>query len=32
MDTVAEIGRDLVSKDQIQSEYGDGQGYAGRDG
>ena len=32
MDTAAEIGRNLVSKHQIQPEYGDEQADAGRDG
>ena len=31
MDAVAEIGRNLVSKHQIQPEYGDEQADAGRD-
>ena len=31
MNATAEIGRDSVSKHQIQPEYGDGQADAGRD-
>ena len=31
MDAAAEIGRNPVSKHQIQSEYGDEQADAGRD-
>ena len=31
MDAAAELGRNLVSKDQIQPEYGDQQADAGRD-
>ena len=31
MDAVAELGRNLVSKHQIQPEYGDGQADAGQD-
>ena len=31
MDAAAEIGRDLVSKHQIQPDYGDEQADAGRD-
>ena len=31
MDAAAELGRDLVSKHQIQPEYGDEQADAGRD-
>ena len=31
MDAVAQLGRNLGSKDQIQSEYGDEQADAGRD-
>ena len=31
MDTAAEIGRNPVSKEQIQPEYGDEQADAGRD-
>ena len=30
--TAAELGRNPVSKDQIQPEYGDEQADAGRDG
>ena len=32
MDAAAELGRNLVSKHQIQPEYGDEQADAGRDG
>ena len=32
MDAAAELGRNPVSKHQIQPEYGDGQADAGRDG
>ena len=32
MDAAAELGRDPVSKHQIQLEYGDEQADAGRDG
>ena len=32
MDAAAELGRNPVSKHQIQSEYGDEQADAGRDG
>ena len=32
MDAAAELGKNLVSKHQIQPEYGDGQADAGRDG
>ena len=32
MDAAAELGRNLVSKHQIQPEYGDDQADAGRDG
>ena len=32
MDAAAELGRNPVSKHQIQSEYGDEQAGAGRDG
>ena len=32
MDAAAELGRDPVSKHQIQPEYGDEQADAGRDG
>ena len=32
MDAAAELGRNPVSKDQIQPEYGDEQAGAGRDG
>ena len=32
MDAVAELGRNPVSKHQIQPEYGDKQADAGRDG
>ena len=32
MDAAAEIGRNPVSKHQIQPEYGDEQADAGRDG
>ena len=32
VDTAAEIGRNAVSKHQIQPEYGDEQAGAGRDG
>ena len=32
MDTAAELGRNPVSKHQIQPEYGDEQADAGRDG
>ena len=32
MDAAAELGRNPVSKDQIQPEYGDEQVGAGRDG
>ena len=32
MDAAAELGRNPVSKDQIQPEYGDEQDDAGRDG
>ena len=32
MDSTAEIGRNPVSKHQIQPEYGDEQADAGRDG
>ena len=32
MDAAAELGRDPVSKPQIQPEYGDEQADAGRDG
>ena len=31
MDAAAEIGRNLISKHQIQSEHGDEQADAGRD-
>ena len=31
MDAAAELGRNPVSKHQIQPEYGDGQADAGRD-
>ena len=31
MDAAVELGRNLVSKHQIQPEYGDGQPDAGRD-
>ena len=31
MDAIAELGRNLISKHQIQPEYGDEQGVAGRD-
>ena len=32
MDAAAELGKNLVSKHQIQPEYGDEQADAGRDG
>ena len=32
MDAAAELGRNLLSKHQIQPEYGDEQADAGRDG
>ena len=32
MDATAELGRNPVSKNQIQPEYGDEQADAGRDG
>ena len=32
MDAAAELGRNPVSKHQIQPKYGDGQADAGRDG
>ena len=32
MDAAAELGRNPVSKDQIQPEYGEEQADAGRDG
>ena len=32
LDATTELGRNLVSKHQIQPEYGDGQADAGRDG
>ena len=32
MDAAAELGRNLISKHQIQPEYGDEQADAGRDG